>query len=77
MRADRDRTPIRHCVTRVNRQIKYGELELARVNCNRPKILGELESHLDIATKTAVQKLSHPADLILDINGQGLQLLPP
>src|SRR4029078_745015 len=75
-RADREPAPVRHGISRVDRQIHQNLFELARVEAHQEERGVEIQAKLDVLTEQARQQLSHAADDFVQIEHSSFDDLP-
>jgi hypothetical protein len=70
-----DFAAIRHCITRVDGEIKYGKLHLIRIYLRKRQSIGRMEHQFDLRTECPLEKLTHTGDQAGQIGGTCFQIL--
>jgi hypothetical protein len=68
---------VRHGVSRIDCDVEHSEIKLARVDHDRPKIAGEIDFDVDVATQRSSEKVNGLAHMQRDIDLLRMQRLLP
>jgi hypothetical protein len=70
--SDGDGTSGRHCVSGVEAQVQYGQLQFAGIDFDRPHLRVEVHLDMDVASERAIEHLAHAFEVSGDIDGLGI-----